>query len=88
MSSSALGGYVAFVLFMGAAYNDAFEWQRKAIRDECSDHLQRMKSKDPAEGKQAMVDTLETVQKIMGQDWQPQGEWMTTIQNMLGGEHG
>lgn len=86
MSEKALGGYMSFVLFIGSAFNDAFEWQRKAIREECSEYLEEMKSTDPEKAKEAMKNTLETVQRIMGPDWQPKGEWAESIQRLLGGK--
>lgn len=85
MSKSSLGGYMAFVLFMGAAFNDAFEWQRVAMRQQLSAHLEKMKSADPAEGKAAMAEALQTVQKIMGKDWSPTGDWGAQIEKLIGG---
>jgi hypothetical protein len=86
MSNNALGGYMAFVLFIGAAMNDAFEWQRVAIRQQLGVHLEHMRSDDLKEAKTAMAACLSSVQQIMGRNWAPQGQWAQQIEVLLKGE--
>lgn len=86
MSSKGLGGYLAFTMFVGAAWEDAFEYQRVMIRTQGRVHLEHMRAKDPAVGKAAMVAFLKDIQEIMGPKWKPSGEWAVVIENMLKGE--
>lgn len=86
MSDNALGGYLAFVLFIGAAFNDAFEWQRAAMRRALGVHMERIKTGSREEGKAAMRDVLLDVQKIMGKNWVPDSESLGQIEVLLKGE--
>lgn len=86
MSDNALGGYLAFVLFIGAAFNDAFEWQRAAMRKALGGYLEQIKSGSREEGKAAMTACLMDVQKIMGKNWVPDSESLGQIEVLLKGE--
>ena len=77
---------MAFVLFMGAAFTDAFEWQRKAIREYVGVHLEHMKSSDRAKSKEGMIEALKFVQEIMGPNWTPNEEYSRQIEKFLEGE--
>jgi hypothetical protein len=82
---SAFAGYLAFTLFFGAAWNDATEEQRAALRAKIAPLLEESKdeSASPARGRQLTAMILVETQRIMGDEWKPQGDWSTQIDKLL-----
>jgi hypothetical protein len=82
---SAFAGYLAFTLFFGAAWSDATPEQREALRAMTTPLLEEYKdeSTSPARGRQLTAMILEETQRIMGDEWQPSGDWATQIGKLL-----
>lgn len=82
---SAFAGYLAFTLFFGAAWNDATEERREALRTKIKPLLEESKDKStsPARGRQLTAMILTETQRIMGDGWQPSGQWADQIDKLL-----
>lgn len=77
---SALGGNLAFLMFVGAARADASPDQLAQLRERLPPLLDAYK----AEGNPRP--TMEAVIDIMGPTWRPQGDWARQIDTFLKGD--
>lgn len=82
---SAFAGYLAFTLFFGAAWHDATDEQREALRAKIAPLLEESKDKStsPPRGRQLTAMILVETQRIMGDDWKPRDDWATQIDKLL-----
>jgi hypothetical protein len=77
-----LAGYMAFILFMGAAMHDANEEQRARLNSEVRPLLDAMRAKTA--GEREMTAVMEKVLEVMGDNWQMNEESRKWIELMLG----
>lgn len=85
--SHPVAGWLAFTMFLGAAWNDATATQRQELQRHLNPALTQLKQDDlNAEQVRYLLRTiLVYTQTIMGPSWEPTGEWMAVIQAMLKG---
>lgn len=79
-----LAGFMAFILFIGAAHNDANPEQRQRLRSEVMPLIKRFKEA-PLNDKASMYAVLNKVCDIMG-DWIPNDEAQQAIDALLNGK--
>lgn len=81
-----IGGYLAFNLYIGAAFHDADEDQRYRMRQRLLPQVaQAREVRDNAEAWGVVAKSmLMVVHEVMGPSWAPQGEWMEAITSMIG----
>lgn len=80
------GGYVAFTLYVGAAFRDANRDQRSLLRTRIPPMIERLRecSDNAHEWKLVAESILIVINRIMGPKWLPSEEWMIQINLMLG----
>lgn len=80
-----VAGYMAFTLFIGAAWNDASPAQRHQLRTNIRPLLDEFKDKStsPSRARQLMAVILVDVVRTMGDDWVMPEQWMSQIEALL-----
>ena len=73
-----LAGHLAFLMFVGAARADANPEQRTRLRDEIKPMLDGFRETGNPEP------TMRKVAEIMGEEWEPSGDWPEQIDLFLG----
>ncbi|MBK6556125.1 MAG: hypothetical protein IPG16_02565 [Comamonadaceae bacterium] len=73
-----LAGHLAFLMFVGAARADANPEQRTRLRDEIKPMLDGFRETGNPEP------TMRKVAEIMGEEWEPSGDWLEQIDLFLG----
>jgi hypothetical protein len=82
---SAAAGYMAFTLYVGAAMHDANGDQKRLMQTKLPPLISRAKTvtHDPDEWRLVAESILINVQRIMGPEWRPIGEWAERIDALL-----
>jgi hypothetical protein len=80
------GGYVAFTLYVGAAFREANRDQRSLLRTKLRPLIERMRqcSNDPREWGLVAHSIFININRIMGANWSPNEEWSRQIKLLLG----
>jgi hypothetical protein len=83
MDHRVVAPWLAFTLYFGAAWAEANAWQQKALKEKFEEHQGDIRSRDPEVWRPATASFLKGVQKIMGSDWAPKGEWKQHLDQLM-----
>lgn len=80
-----LGGYMAYTLYIGAAFADANGDQTRLLRTKLPPMLKRMRELqgDDHNWPLAAKSLLMRIQEVMGPKWRPSDPWMAQIKALL-----
>lgn len=80
-----IGGYAAFTLYIGAAFNEASPSQRVLLRTKCQPMLNRMRelSGDAEQWAIAARSLLIRIHEVLGEEWTPKEETMRHIRSLM-----
>lgn len=77
------GAWLCFALYFGAAVHDADSVQRAALHRDVPPLIARLRSRDPDVWRPAVPAMFKLLQEIMGQQWQPTGDWARQIDLLM-----
>lgn len=79
-------GWRAYTLLFGAAYSNASPAQREQMADKILPKNGELRQRDLSRTQVEWIvrSSINDLRDIMGKDWQPNEEWMSAINSMLG----